>query len=188
MLDRRPLRALLLAALLISSAGAAFAEVYKYTDAQGGVHFTDNPSLVPAPYRSQLEKLDLRRQPDSGDSGGWFSGETPARLDSNQPGFPEFDKLQERMEQWLHTWGVLFLAAGLVWGVITLVTVFHAFAHQRIVWGILNFLTYVSVPIYCLIHLDRYPVWVRSLLVVGWGAPFVVAPFVLQAGMSILPG
>jgi hypothetical protein len=188
MLDRRPLLTLLVAALLIAPAGPAFAEVYKYTDAQGGVHFTDNPSLVPDHYRSQLEKLDLRQQPDSGDSGGWFSGETPAALDRIQPGFPEFEKLQGQMEHWMRTWGALFIVAGLVWGVITLVSVFHAFANQRIVWGILNLFTYVSVPIYFLIHFDRYSMWARSLLVLGWGAPFVVAPFVLRAGISILPG
>src|ERR671925_1982447 len=30
-------------------------QLYKWTDRQGHVHFTDNPSRIPAEYRSQVE-------------------------------------------------------------------------------------------------------------------------------------
>ncbi len=35
--------------------GLTWAQIYKWTDHQGTVHFTDNPSRIPAEYRSKLE-------------------------------------------------------------------------------------------------------------------------------------
>jgi hypothetical protein len=184
--DRPRPRTLLLAALLVFLAGPAWAKTYKYTDAQGRVHFTDTPTHVPEAYLGQLEKFDT--ESDSGDPNSWFSAKVPLGLDRFQPGQPEFEKLRGGMEHWMSTWGYLFIAAGLAWGIITLISVFHAFANQRIIWGILNFLSYISVPIYLVIHFDRYPMAVRALLVLGWGAPFIAAPFVLRAGMTIASG
>jgi hypothetical protein len=34
--------------------GLTWAQIYKWTDRQGTVHFTDNPSRIPAEYRSQI--------------------------------------------------------------------------------------------------------------------------------------
>lgn len=35
--------------------GCAWAQIYKWTDRQGIVHFTDNPSRIPAEYQSDVE-------------------------------------------------------------------------------------------------------------------------------------
>jgi hypothetical protein len=35
-------------------AGCAWAQIYQWTDRQGSVHFTDNPSHIPAEYRSKV--------------------------------------------------------------------------------------------------------------------------------------
>lgn len=35
--------------------GLAWAQIYKWTDRQGIVHFTDNPSRIPSEYRSKVE-------------------------------------------------------------------------------------------------------------------------------------
>jgi hypothetical protein len=35
--------------------GLAWGQIYKWTDRQGNVHFTDNPSQIPPEYRSKIE-------------------------------------------------------------------------------------------------------------------------------------
>jgi hypothetical protein len=186
MLAPKTFRTLLLAALFVSLAGGASAQMYKYTDARGQVHFTDNPSLVPDSYRSQLEELDLHHDNASSDSGSRLSGAMPGSLDRFQPGHPEFEKLRSRMEQGMPKWIILFIAAGLVSFVITLGSVFHAFANHRILWGLANFFIGVSVPVYLLIHVERYPMLGRGLLVLGWGSPLIMLPLVLRAWMSMM--
>ncbi len=47
---------LLLASILILPATMARAGVYRWTDAQGGVHFTDSPENIPPEYRAVQEK------------------------------------------------------------------------------------------------------------------------------------
>jgi hypothetical protein len=165
MLAPKTFRTLLLAALFVSLAGGASAQMYKYTDERGHVHFTDNPSLVPDSYRAQLEELDLHHDNISRDSGSRLSGAVPGRLD--------------RLI-------ILFIAAGLVSFVITLGSVFHAFANHRILWGLANFFIGVSVPVYLLIHVERYTMLGRGLLVLGWGSPLIMLPLVLRAWMSMM--
>jgi clan AA aspartic protease (TIGR02281 family) len=52
--------ALCAAALLV---GAARAEIYRWTDASGSVHFADNLHAVPPEYRPQINALDDRLPP-----------------------------------------------------------------------------------------------------------------------------
>jgi hypothetical protein len=35
--------------------GVAWGQIYKWTDRQGNIHFTDNPSLIPSEHRSNVE-------------------------------------------------------------------------------------------------------------------------------------
>jgi hypothetical protein len=46
---------LIAAWLSIFWAGYAWGQIYKWMDRQGNVYFTDNPSRIPAEYRSQVE-------------------------------------------------------------------------------------------------------------------------------------
>ena len=39
---------------------AAHAEIYQWTDSQGGVHFTDNLNNVPATFRDKVQKVNVR--------------------------------------------------------------------------------------------------------------------------------
>jgi hypothetical protein len=45
--------------------GCAWAQIYTWTDRQGGVHFTDNPSHIPAEYRSsaRVERVNPATTP-----------------------------------------------------------------------------------------------------------------------------
>jgi len=40
-------------------AGTLSAELYKYVDEKGQVHFTDNPYSVPEKYRNSLEQKNI---------------------------------------------------------------------------------------------------------------------------------
>jgi hypothetical protein len=48
----------IVAVLLLASAGRT-GEVYKWVDERGVVHFTDNPSAVPAKYKKYMDRRDL---------------------------------------------------------------------------------------------------------------------------------
>jgi hypothetical protein len=48
----------IIAVILLVSAGRA-GEVYKWVDERGVVHFTDNPSAVPAKYKKYMDRRDL---------------------------------------------------------------------------------------------------------------------------------
>lgn len=56
------------AALVLVLAGPAAADVWRWTDASGEEHFTDDPSSVPPERRATLRNLD-----DGDDEGGTFS-------------------------------------------------------------------------------------------------------------------
>jgi hypothetical protein len=90
------------------------------------------------------------------------------------------------MEQGMPKWIILFIADGLVSFVITLGSVFHALANHRILWGIANFLIGVSVAVYLLVHVERYSMLGRGLLVLGWGAPLIMLRLVLRVWMSMM--
>jgi clan AA aspartic protease (TIGR02281 family) len=71
---RRIASCCLVAALL--AAAPAAAEIYRWTDADGRVHFTQDLSQVPAPYRSQAEQG--AKQPDASSRVQTFSRGSPA--------------------------------------------------------------------------------------------------------------
>lgn len=60
---------LLPAVLLLALATPAAADLWRWTDASGAEHYTDDPSGVPADRRGTLENLDDA----AGDEGGTFS-------------------------------------------------------------------------------------------------------------------
>ena len=59
------MRLLLLASVcLLVSAATLRAEYYTYTDGQGNVHFTDNPSSIPERDRTRAERVDVDMEPE----------------------------------------------------------------------------------------------------------------------------
>jgi clan AA aspartic protease (TIGR02281 family) len=68
--------ALLLALLAVLHVGAASAEIYRWTDPEGNLHFTENLSQVPSEHREQA----LRRPP-SGSRGALQTYTPPADLE-----------------------------------------------------------------------------------------------------------
>jgi hypothetical protein len=54
------MRILILLASVLAMATFALAEVYEWTDSQGGVHFTDTADKIPAKYRNKAREKELQ--------------------------------------------------------------------------------------------------------------------------------
>jgi hypothetical protein len=54
------MRIIFLLASVLAMATFALAEVYEWTDSQGGVHFTDNADKIPAKYRNKAREKDMQ--------------------------------------------------------------------------------------------------------------------------------
>jgi hypothetical protein len=54
---------------MLLGGGLAWPQIYRWTDPQGGVHFTDDPSRIPAAYRGQASVYQAR-QPDGSPAPG----------------------------------------------------------------------------------------------------------------------
>ena len=66
---------LLCACLILATPLSGFADIYKFRDAQGQLHFVDDPSKVPGPYRQNLQTI----QP-TGEALGRFDSAAPEPL------------------------------------------------------------------------------------------------------------
>lgn len=171
----------------IGLAAEARPDPWRYTDEQGTVHFTDNPTNVPERYRASLEpmtldaapELQLQRQARPGGADAGKRGGTPrsglearlleqARAQSGA-GFGE-------LEPWMRKWVIAFQVAGLPWVVIGLGCMLQVLRRRR--WGWLLSITMlwpIGMPAYLLVGLDED--WRRStrvMLLVLWSAPLVV--------------
>jgi hypothetical protein len=54
------MRIIFLLASFLAMATFALAEVYEWTDSQGGVHFTDNADKIPAKYRNKAREKEVQ--------------------------------------------------------------------------------------------------------------------------------
>ena len=65
---------------LIFSAQISFAEVYKWVDDQGAVHFTDDLTLVPQKYRSKSNRMELPEGSEQSTGSKKENGTSPQSL------------------------------------------------------------------------------------------------------------
>ena len=63
--------------ILIFSAQISFAEVYKWVDDQGAVHFTDDLIQVPEKYRSKSNRMELPERSEQGAGSKKENGTSP---------------------------------------------------------------------------------------------------------------
>ncbi|NWF92029.1 MAG: DUF4124 domain-containing protein [Syntrophaceae bacterium] len=66
--------------LVILLSQPSFAQVYKWVDEKGGVHFTDDITQVPERYRPQIEKLET---PEESSNRKLETGSAPAKKGDN---------------------------------------------------------------------------------------------------------
>jgi len=53
------MKSVFLLVCVMAMAAPANGEIYKWTDSQGGVHFTDNSDKIPAKYRNKARAIDV---------------------------------------------------------------------------------------------------------------------------------
>lgn len=179
MKTRKLTRSLFLAALaglVALFAADARAQAYKYKDAQGHIHFTENIYEVPERYRAQVETREM-----------------PTIVDPNAPAVPAEGTVEASFEDglrqglgrdltikqtdavraWTGKWKIPFIAALVVNLLIGLGMVVHAFVQGKIGWGLANFFIGVSSPFYLMMHVEGSAVMRFGLLAL-YLSPIVV--------------
>jgi hypothetical protein len=157
-------------------AANARAQAYKYKDAQGHIHFTENIYEVPENQRSKVETREM-----------------PVVVDPNAPVAPKegtvsasFEdglrqgigrnltvKQDEAVHAWAAKWAIPFIATFVLNVLIALGMVVHAFVQGKIGWGLANFFIGVSSPFYLMMHVEGSAVMRFGLLAL-YLSPFVV--------------
>ena len=171
-------RSLVLAALLCGSlAGMAAAQAYKYKDAQGHIHFTENIYEVPERYRSQVETRDMptHADPNATEAAGPQGTLTTSFEDGLRKGIGHdlTVKQDQLVHDWAKRWAIPFIVSVALNVLIGLGMVIHAFVSGKIGWGLANFFIGVSSPFYLLMHVEGSQVMRFGLLGL-YLSPFVV--------------
>jgi hypothetical protein len=83
-------------------AGFAWAQLYKWTDAQGTVHLTDNPSRVPPEYRSRVvvEPATAPTSPATPSNEATATPADPAAPGEPPSSAPQLDRLGRGFDYW----------------------------------------------------------------------------------------
>lgn len=89
---------LLFACLILATPLSGFADIYTFRDAKGQLHFVDDPSKVPGPYRQNLQTIE-----STGEALGRFESTVPvtapAAPSSSKPPGPDRPPLQQPARQ-----------------------------------------------------------------------------------------
>ena len=83
-------------------AGFAWAQLYKWTDAQGTVHLTDNPSRIPPEYRTQVtvERVTAPAPPTTPNDDATATPTDPSAAGEPPPSAPQRDRLGRGSDYW----------------------------------------------------------------------------------------
>ena len=83
-------------------AGLAWAQIYKWTDAQGTVHLTDNPSRIPPEYRSRVavEHVTAPAPPANPSNEATATPTDPAAPGEPPSPAPQRDRLGRGSDYW----------------------------------------------------------------------------------------
>ena len=140
----------------------AHAQAYKWKDANGHIHFTENYYEVPEKYRKNIETREMPTQVGDPTAEG---AEPDASEIAFQDGVRSMSgrdltvKQQEQFDAWWKTWGMTWIIAGGLSLVANLVIhlglVVHALINGRVGWGIANFIIGISTPIYLMVHVEQ---------------------------------
>lgn len=92
-------RIIISALILVLLSGPSFAEIYKWTDDKGGVHFTEDSSTIPEKYKNQAEQRETPppepSRPSTPQTGRSYGGSLLLQKGRiGQPRTPTVDKQQ----------------------------------------------------------------------------------------------
>jgi hypothetical protein len=180
---------LFLALCMLGLAATAHAQAYKWQDEEGRLHFTDDPSDIPARFRKQVQQLDLpeptytpqaQGAPQASGADGEFARGVAEGLRVSMPDLPASKRqalaaaIVDRLP--------LVVVALLLHFAATLAMFGHAVANKRILWAAGNFLVSFCPPLYALIALETDALK-KVLIVVAW-ATGPVAVFALLSAIA----
>lgn len=139
-------------------AAEARAQAYKYKDAQGQVHFTENIYDVPERYRAQVETREMPaladpNAPEPAPKAGTVAASVEDGLRKGI-GHDLTVKQEELVHAWTKKWAIPFVVTLVINVLIGLAMVVHAFVSGKIGWGLANFFLGVSSPFYLMLHLE----------------------------------
>ena len=177
--------------LLVSAGEKATAQVLKYVDENGNVHFTDNYAGVPPKFRNQVAE---RKTSVSESPARVSPSPSRPRRGATEPG--ELDGLERLLadalifiveeddepmtltekravEGWAADWGWAGLWASTISSLIMMGMVVHAFITDRKMWGVVNFVFgFTAIP-YMFMYVEK-PLAVRFGMFLGACSPVPV--------------
>jgi glutaredoxin len=95
--------AAVVAVILLAAVGVCRAEVYKYTDGKGELHFVDDISKVPKKYRTQVENGELQGNVSVMDAAP-AARASQRRLAQEQPQQQNMSSGGEKVEVFMTSW------------------------------------------------------------------------------------
>ena len=161
---------------LLGAASAAQAQTYRWQDEQGRIHFTDDPSDIPARFRRQVEQLELpeptytpqARSTSAATAPGPDRQMVQAFAEGLRQRWPELPAAKrQQLAATLLDWLLPVLVAVAVHTVASLAMFGHAVANRRVLWAAGNLLVIFVPPIYALAVLETDALK-KGLIVVAW--------------------
>lgn len=175
------------------AAAQSRAQAYKWKDANGHIHFTENYYEVPEKYRKNLE---TREMPTAHDPN---AAADAAAADTTEVAFEDGVRSatgrdltvqqQEKLAAWWKAWGTTWLIVGgitlLAHALIHLGLIVHALLNSHVGWGIANFLVGVTTPVYLMMHVEK-EMPVRLALLALYLSPSVAIAVAVSQLVSVL--
>lgn len=176
-------RALLAFAVLtlVLAADAALAQAYKYRDARGRVHYTDNLYEVPENQREAVETVEMPAAPLTPEELEAQSDPRVIATSAFENGVRaglgrELDgEGQKTLREWAQRWLIPYVGTAIVSALVALGLTIHAFANGHPVWGVLQ-ITLLGLPsgVYAVLHPEQ-SLPARLGLLVLWLSPALVS-------------
>jgi hypothetical protein len=156
----------------------ARAQAYKYKDANGHVHFTEDYYQIPERYRKQIETREMPTRVDPNAPSGEEAEPGTAKasvegLARQSVGGNMTVQQKKAFDAWLGYWAAPFIIGAIVNGLLTISMVIHAFTQGRVGWGLANLFIGVTSPFYMMTQLEQ-SLAVRLTLLLGWTAPMII--------------
>ena len=207
---RRAIQLALAGAVILGPPTAAAAEksgdAWRYTDERGVVHFTDNVGTVRGRHRESLERVEIQSPApptpkaraaaksaagrDAAASSGDAVSPMVARIAESAGGNGGFSPEDiEKLEVWMNTWGLAYLASGAPWGIVIFAVGFHALRRRRWLWaaGAVVFWP-IGIPLYLLLRYDTLGMPARAAMLAVWTLPFIVGGLALRQAAILFSG
>ncbi len=201
-MTHRAIQLVLAGAALLAPPPAAAADTsgdaWRYTDERGVIHFTDNLGTVQSRHRESLERVEIQppapptpkarvaAKPAAGRDAAASSDDAMspvvariAETAGANGGFSPQDI--EKLEVWLNTWGLAYLASGVPWGIVIFAVGFHALRRRRYLWAVGATVFWpIGIPLYLLLRYDTLGMPARAGMLAVWTLPFIVGGLALR--------